>query len=142
LVTYLSGHTQKMIGLPLGVTRLKDVLDEKYFTTLEGGLLESLGQLLKNGTKLYVYPALERESGKVTTAENMEVPAHLRHLYAHLLENHFVESLGDFKPELLKIYPKDVLDKIQGGDPVWETQVPPPIAETIKRDRLFGYREA
>jgi hypothetical protein len=84
---------------------------------------------------------LERENGRLTTAENMEVPAHLRHLYAHLLENHFVESIQDYKPELLTIYPKDVLAKIQGGDPVWEKQVPTPIAETIKRDRLFGYRE-
>ena len=141
LVTYLSRHTQKMIGLPLGITRLRDVLDEKFYNTLEGGLLESLGQLFKNGAKLYVYPALDRDTGTITTAESLQVAPHLRHLYAHLLENHCVESIRDFKPDLLTIYPKDVLDKIQGGDPAWEKLVPPPIVEAIKRKRLFGYRE-
>jgi hypothetical protein len=139
LVSYLSRYTQKTVGLPLGVNRLRDVLDEKYFTTLEGGLMESLGQLFKNGAKLYVYPMLERETGTITTAETLQVPPHLRHLYAHLLENHFVESIRDFKPALLGVYPKEVLAKIQAGDPAWETQVPPPIVETIKRKRLFGH---
>lgn len=30
LVQYLSRHTQKMIGLPLGLARLRDILDEKF----------------------------------------------------------------------------------------------------------------
>ena len=141
LVTYLSRHTQKMIVLPLGIARLRDVLDEKFYTTLEGGLMESLGQLFKNGAKLYVYPARERGTGAITTAENLQVAPQVRHLYAHLLENHFVESIRDFKPELLTIYPKDVLDQIQGGDPAWEKLVPPPIVEVIKAKRLFGWRE-
>jgi hypothetical protein len=140
LVTYLSRHTQKMIGLPLGIMRLRDVLDERFYTTLEGGLMESLGQLFKNGAKLYVYPALERDTGKVTTAETLGVAPHLRHLYSHLLENHFVESIRNFKPELLAIYPKDVLDRIRRGDPAWEQQVPPPIVEVIKGKKLFGCR--
>ena len=64
----MSRHTQKMIVLPLGIARLRDVLDEKFYTTLEGGLMESLGQLFKNGAKLYVYPARERGTGAITTA--------------------------------------------------------------------------
>ena len=69
------------------------------------------------------------------------MPPQLRHLYAHLLENRFVESIRDFKPELLPVYPRDVLEKIQGGDPAWEKLVPPQIADVVKRDRLFGYRQ-
>ena len=33
---------------------------------------------------------------------------------------------------------RDVLAKIQSGDASWEQQVPPVIAEIIKRDRLFA----
>ncbi|HEY9509534.1 MAG TPA: TonB-dependent receptor, partial [Verrucomicrobiae bacterium] len=44
LVTYLSRYTQKPIGLPLGLVRLRDVLDEKFYTDTPGGLLESVGQ--------------------------------------------------------------------------------------------------
>ena len=73
LVTYLSRHTQKPIGLPIGLVRLRDVMDEKFYTDLPGGLMESLGQLFKNGAKLYVYPSLDKKTGKLTTVENLEV---------------------------------------------------------------------
>jgi hypothetical protein len=72
LVTYLSRHTQKPIGLPIGLVRLRDVMDEKFYTDLPGGLMESLGQLFKNGAKLYVYPSLDKKTGKLTTVENLD----------------------------------------------------------------------
>jgi len=34
-----------------------------------------------------------------------------------------------------------VLARIQTYDPTWETMVPAPIVEIIKRDKLFGFRE-
>jgi len=141
LVAYLSRHTQKTIGLPLGLVRWRDVLDEKFYTTLEGGLMESLGQLFKNGAKLYVYPSLDRQTGKLTTVENLEVPAHLKHLYAHLVENRFVENIRNYNPDCLAIYSGDVLNQIQTGDAAWEKSVPPPIVEVIKTKKLFGWRE-
>ncbi|HLP76611.1 MAG TPA: TonB-dependent receptor [Candidatus Paceibacterota bacterium] len=140
VVTYLSRYTQKPIGLPLGLVRLRDILDEKFYTGLPGGLLESLGQLFRHGVKLYVYPSLDR-NGKVTTAENMEVAPHLRHLYRHLVENRLVESIRDFHPEYLSIYPAEVLKRIQSGDVAWEQQVPKPLVNVIKAKRLFGWRE-
>ncbi len=141
LVMYLSKYTQKNIGLPLGLVRLRDVMDESFYTDLEGGLMESLGQLFKNDAKLYVYPSLDRKTGKLTTVETLEVPPHLRHLYAHLVENGFVENIRNYNPEYLKIYSGDVLDKIKAGDVSWEKMVPPPIAQVIKAKRLFGWSE-
>jgi len=49
LVAYLSRYTQKPIGLPLGAVRLRDVFDEKFYTDVPGGLLESLGQMFRRG---------------------------------------------------------------------------------------------
>jgi hypothetical protein len=43
---------------------------------------------------------------------------------------------------LLPIRSRDVLSKIQTGDPAWEELVPPQIVESIKRNALFGYRES
>ena len=140
LVGYLSRYTGKMVGLPLGVTRLHDVLDEKFYTDLPGGLLESLGMLFKNAEKLYVYPALDRRTGRVITMENLEVPPNLRHLYAHLVENGCIAGIRDFNADYLAIYPRDVLNQIQSGDAAWERLVPLPIVEVIKGKRLFGYR--
>jgi hypothetical protein len=141
LVMYLSKYTQKTIGLPLGLVRLRDVMDENFYTDLEGGLMESLGQLFKNDAKLYVYPSLDRKTGKLTTVENMEVAPHLRHLYAHLVENRFVENIHNYNPDYLKIYSGDVLAKIKAGDAAWEKLVPAPIAQVIRAKRLFGWSE-
>jgi len=49
--------------------------------------MESLGQSFKNGAKLYVYPSLDKKTGKLTTIENLEVAPNLRQLYALLVEN-------------------------------------------------------
>ena len=141
LVAYLSRYTQKNIGIALGVPSLKEIFDEKFYTDLEGGLLESLGRLFKSSVKLYVYPWRDPVTGKVTTAENMNVARHLQHLYTYLIENHYVESIQKHNVEYLPIFSRDVLARIQTYDSSWETMVPQPIVEIIKRDKLFGFRE-
>jgi hypothetical protein len=139
LVGYLSRHTQRPIGLPIGLVRLRDVFDEKFYTDLPGGLMESLGQLFKNGAKLYVYPSLDKKTGKLFTVENMDVAPHLRHLYAHLLENKFIEDIGNYSPDALKIYSGDVLAKIHAGDETLTQVIPPQIFQVIKDKKLFGW---
>jgi len=141
LVTYLSHHTQKPIGLPIGLVRLRDVLDEKFYTDLPGGLMESLGQLFKNGAKLYVYPSRDKKTGKLTTVENLEVAPHLRHLYAHLVENQFIVDIKNYNADALKIYSGEVLAKIHSGDEALSRLIPPAIFEVIKAKRLFGWRQ-
>ncbi|MGC3958700.1 MAG: TonB-dependent receptor [Verrucomicrobiota bacterium] len=138
LVQFLSRHTSKMIGLPLGLVRLRDVLDEKNYTDLGGGLMESLGQLFRAGVKLYVYPWLNRETGQVITLENFQPAEPIKHLYAHLLANGFIEPIRKFNPDYLAVSSGGVMEKLQQGDVAWETQVPAPIAEVIKTKKLFG----
>lgn len=138
LVKFLSRQTSKMIGLPLGLVRLKDILDEKNYADLGGGLLESLGQLFHSGVKLYVYPWLNRETGAIITLDNFQPAPQITHLYAHLRANGFIEPIRDFNPEFLAIGSGLVLEKLQRGDDSWATQVPIPIAEIIKSKKLFG----
>jgi hypothetical protein len=141
LVAYLSRYTHKNIGIALGVPSLKEIFDEKFYTDLEGGLLEALGRLFKSTVKLYVYPWRDPVTGKISTAENLVVSPNLRHLYAYLIENRFVVSIQKHNVEYLPIFSRDVLARIQTYDPSWETMVPPPIVEIIKREGLFGFRE-
>ena len=138
LVHYLSRHTTKSIGLPLGLSRLKDVLDEKNYTDLGGGLMESLGQLFRTGVKLYVYPWLSRETGKVMTLDTFQPAPNISHLYAHLVTNGFIEQINNYNPDYLSVSSSGVIDKLQSGDATWEKQVPAPIAEAIKSKKLFG----
>ena len=139
LVSYLSRQTQKPIGLPIGLVRLRDVLDEKFYTDLPGGLMESLGQLFKNGAKLYVYPSLDKKTGKLFTVENLDIAPHLRHLYAHLVENKFIVDITNYNERALKIYSGEVLAKIHAGDEALSQLIPPQIFEVIKSKNLFGW---
>jgi hypothetical protein len=142
LSAYLSRYTDRTIGLALGASYLKEIFDESFYNESEGGLLGGLGQLFKDHARLYIYPHLDLATGRRVTAENFAVPAHLKHLYMHLLENKCIQDLRNFDPALLPIRRTDVLAKIQSGDSAWEQMVPAPIVEIIKRERLFGFQEA
>jgi hypothetical protein len=117
---------------------MHEILEEKFYTDLEGGILEGLGRLFKNGVKLYVYPRLMPD-GEIVTADNFHVAPNLTNLYAHLLQNGFIEGLRDFHPEYLPIRSADVLALVKNGDPKWETMVPPEVIEIIKDRKLFGW---
>ena len=59
LAGYLFRYTNRAIGLVMGVPSLIEILNEKYYTNLEGGILEALGRMFKGGLKLYVYPMFD-----------------------------------------------------------------------------------
>ena len=141
LAAYLFRHTKQMIGLVMGMPSLREVFNEKYYSDLEGGILESLGRLFKNDLKLFVYPLLEPKTGALITAGNLRVEPHLRHLYAYLLENRFIDGLRDIDHGHLSILSRDVLGKIRAGDPAWEQAVPAEVAAIIKLRGLFNYRQ-
>lgn len=141
LAKYLFRYTQNMIGIAIGIPTLREIFNEEYYENLGGGILESFGRLFKNDLKLYVYPLRDANTGALITAGNFRVEPHLRHLYAYLAENHFIQGLRDFDENCLPIFPKDVLEKIQASDNRWEKMVPQSVAKIIKERRLFGYTE-
>ncbi|HWN94015.1 MAG TPA: TonB-dependent receptor, partial [Methylomirabilota bacterium] len=142
LAGYLFRYTKKNIGIVMGVPSLLEIFDEKYYADLEGGVLESFGRLFKNDLKLYVYPLRDAATGSIITARNLRVAPHLEHLYAYLLENNYIQSICDYRPEYLRILSRDVLSKIKTGDASWEQQVPPQVAKIIKERALLGYKTA
>ena len=140
LAAYLARHTKKRIGITMGAASLRELFDEKWYTHLEGGILESFGRLFKNELKLYIYPLLDPATGDLTAVQNLEVAPHLRTLYEYLVERGCIEQLSHFNDTYLPIFSRDVLQKIRDSDPAWEDMVPPEVAEVIKRRSFFGYR--
>jgi hypothetical protein len=140
LAGYLSRYTNKPIALVMGLPSLHEIFDEKYYLNLEGGILEALGRMFKGGLKLFVYPVEDEKTGELITAEHLEVAPNLRHLYRYLVENGFIREIESFHREYLKIFPADVLRKMQSGDPAWEGMVPPEVGRMIKARGFFGYR--
>jgi hypothetical protein len=140
LASYLYRYTNRPLGLAMGAGALKEIFDESFYNDNEGGLLGGLGQLFKNPTHLYVYPHLDLATGELLTAESYSPPPHLRHLYAHCVQNRSIQPVRNYTQQLLPIRRLDVLDRIHSGDQTWESMVPAQIVEVIKRNRLFGYQ--
>ncbi len=140
LAAYLSRYTNEMIALVMGVPSLHEIFDEKYYLNLEGGILEALGRMFKSGLKLFVYPMEDEKTGELITARQLEVAPNLHHLYQYLIDNCFIQEITDYHREYLKIFPPDVLGKIQRGDQSWEEMVPPEVSRIIKEREFFGYR--
>jgi hypothetical protein len=158
LTSYFRRYTKEMIGVAVGINNLLEIFNEKYYENLEGGILESFGRLFRNAVKLYVYPmsgeAYDRyiiESKRTATpaqsaapnilitAKNARVVDHLASLYAHLLENHFIDNIVGFDANILGIFSRDALKKIRANDLLWESMVPRTVANAIKRRGLFGH---
>ncbi|ACB77152.1 hypothetical protein [Opitutus terrae] len=158
LTSYFRRYTKEMIGVTLGVDNLLEIFNEKYYEHLEGGILESFGRMFRHAVKLYIYPMRQDTYARfvrgeapapstprdgsggqlLITAKNVHVADHLSNLYAHLLENHYLECVIGFDRELLGIHGRDVLRRIREGDTTWETMVPPLVARTIRQQGLFG----
>jgi hypothetical protein len=163
LTSYFRRYTKEMIGVVMGINNLLEIFNEKYYEHLEGGILESFGRMFRHAVKLYIYPMRQEAYDRylstgvtaapgshvghafaanvLITAKNVHVADHLRNLYDHLLENHYIDTIVGFDRDVLGIFSRDVLNRIKESDPSWEQMVPASVATAIKKRKLFGYTE-
>jgi hypothetical protein len=142
LAAYLSRQTKERIGIVMGAASLIELFDEKYYTMLPGGILESFGRLFKNDLKLFVYPLRPHQTDQLKTVENLEVPAQLRPLYDYLANRGSFVQLDNYNPDFLPIFSREVLKRIAIGDATWEQMVPGEVAALIKKRGFFGYQQS
>ena len=126
LVEDFSRYTQKKVGIALGVPALLDILDDTHYEGLRGGTLEAVGRLFADNVRMYVYPRRDHDTQQLITAETVQVPSRVRHLYQHLLENRYIVPIVGANPACRGIDSDQVLRQIQAGDAGWFSQVPPP----------------
>jgi hypothetical protein len=138
VTTYLRRYTPERVGMVTGIPTLAQILDERHYADLAGGLLEALGRLLAGSVKVYVYPWRNTTTGELVSAGSFAVPPRLGHLFAYLRENGFIEALDAPADAELSVMPRQVLAMIQAGDPAWERFVPREVVGVIKEKRLFG----
>lgn len=138
LAAYLAWRTKERIGIVMGVPSLVDLFDEKYYTQLPGGVLESFGRLFKNDLKLYVYPYQQKPGAPVQTVNTLEVKPELKPLYDYLGKRGSFVHLDNYNSDYSSIFSRDVLKRIAHGDSTWETMVPAQVAELIRKRGFFG----
>jgi hypothetical protein len=136
---HLARYSPSEIALPIGVGNLLEVLKEERYAELPGGLLEACALLFGARVRLYVYPSLERKTGRRLELEGLEPPAPVATLFRYLLEKRYIESIEGMPDERLRLRSDDVLAMLRRDEPGWDSFVPPEVAEAIRREVLFGY---
>ncbi len=134
---YLSAYTDKPIGLAVGLPRVRQYVQEQFYTELPGGVLEGVGRLYKRSVKSYIYPALDPKTGHIETFDEMAMPAPWEHLHRLLRDLGRAQSIPSSNDAWLSIESEQVLALIQKDDRRWESMVPKKVAEIIKRKALF-----
>lgn len=138
LVEYFSRYTKMRLGLAMGVNNLVDIFDEKYYRHLSGGILEAFGKLFFKDLKVYLYPMRNEKTGEFTTSENIKVHPRMKELYKFFKYNGKVIDVENVNPNVLDIFSREVLRKIEADEPGWEEMLPTGVAELIKKQHLFG----
>src|SRR6202046_2784867 len=139
LAAYIAERTSERIGIVMGIPSLIDLFDEKNHARLPGGILESFGRLFKNELELYAYPLQAGSGDELKTVNDIQVGSELQPLYDYLWGRGSFVHLGNYNPEYLPIFSRDVLRRIAACDDSWETMVPVEVAELIKKRSFFGY---
>ena len=152
LSAYFRQYTQEPIVLATSAENLVTIFDRRYYTHLEGGILEALGRMFKANIQLYIYPSFPTQpssgesfladvpqdpGAKILGAENLKVEDELKHLYRHLLDNRFIRPITNYRTEHLGINSKVLLRTIEQGHAEWKKEVPAKAAALIEKKQLF-----
>ena len=137
---YFRQFTKLQIGIVVGISNIRQIFDESSYRGVEGGILEGFGKLFPDNTRLLVYPEID-SAGEYVDYQNIVLPANLRFLYQHLLENNFIFGIECSDQDLFKIFSRNVLKQLPHGRGDWEKDLPPGVAEEIIANGYFGYRD-
>jgi hypothetical protein len=142
MVDYLANIAKgKKMGVILGVYNLHTIFDERFYDNLPGGLLEAFGRGFGHNVKLFVYPAINVDTGEMYYLENVKIPEHLKGLLTYMKDNNKIDSIKEYDQSQLHIMSDDVLSKIRNSATMWEDDVPEVVVKAIKFYELFGYSQ-
>ncbi len=138
LKRFLRRYNSHFLALVVGASSLEKLFEEEYYNDLEGGLLEGLGKLLEQKTKLYVYP--HKTAQLCMTTKSFFPAPHLRHIYSYFTENKQIVDISGCDETAEYIHSQDVMNLLEKGDSRWEECVPAKVRDLIKSKKLFGLK--
>ena len=141
LVAYLSQFKIINLRIVIGMHTFLNVIDQKYYSHLKGGIIEAFGRLFIDNMKMYVYPSINEDTGELITLKNVQVEDTIKFLFMHLVANKKIIDIKNVKKEFIATYPHIVLNMIKNAEKGWEQMVPNYIADAIKTKKLFGYKD-
>lgn len=138
LKRFIRRYNPHFMALVVGASHLNKLFTEEHYSNLQGGLLEGLGKLLEQKTTLYIYP--HKTPNLCLTAKSFFPAPHLRHIWAHFIENKQIVDISGCDETGDYLHSIDVMKMIESGDAKWEQLVPPGVRDLIKSHKLFGLK--
>ena len=142
LAQYITQRTKGCVGFVIGVPLLSKMLEEQFYSDLPGGILEAMGRLFLPGVRLLVQPGYDPVNGAFVTGHSLVVPEPIREIYEYLVRTGRIVDLSGEDKDLPSCSSSEILRNIRSGKKGWEKNVPSPVANLIRRRRLFSYRAA
>ncbi len=147
LVSYFSQFALKNLRIVIGVPAFMNIINDKYYSDLRGGILEAFGQIFVENMKVYIYPTIPSVSidtreavGELLTSKDILLSKEQQGLYQYLVTNRKIIDITNVKKEWLYISSANVLRMIREAEPGWEKMVPNYIEKEIREKGLFGYK--
>ena len=122
LKEFLRQVSDKPLGIVIGASHLDRLFDEKFYSDLKGGILEGMGKLVDDKTRLYIYP--HKTDMLCLQVRSFRPKPAMKNLYAHLLENKFLQDIAGCDEIQEFVHSDDIINLVKKKDNRWKKLVP------------------
>lgn len=133
LKEHLRSMSEKPLGIVIGATHLEKLFDEKFYFDLPGGILEGMGKLVDEKTRLYIYPH-KTEMMCLQVKSFFPKPA-MKNLYSHFVDNKFIQDIAGCDEIQEFVHSDDILKLVKKKDNRWKKLVPESV-QSIYMDQV------
>jgi hypothetical protein len=122
LKEHLRLMSDKPMGIVIGATHLEKLFDEKFYFDLQGGILEGMGKLVDDKTRLYIYP--HKTDLMCLQVRSFRPKPTIKNIYTHLTENKFIQDIAGCDEIQEFVHSDDIVNLVKKKDNRWKKLVP------------------
>lgn len=131
LKEFLRLATNQPVAIVIGAIHLDKLFDQKFYFDLQGGLLEGMGKLLDQNTRLYIYPHKTKDICLLT--KSFFPKKEISFIYKHFTENQFVQDIAGCDEIQEFTHSDDIIRMIQNKKQEWKKYVPTQIHSLVQK---------
>ncbi|MPN09677.1 hypothetical protein SDC9_156968 [bioreactor metagenome] len=141
LVNYFGQFKLIKLRIVVGLPTFIKILDPSNYTDLRGGLLEAVGALFQNNVKVYLYPAINSESGEIVYPDDHLFSPETRLLWKYLNSTGSILIIKSLSTNETGITSEFISRLIASGDERLSQYLPEPVYRHIRENGLFGFKK-
>lgn len=82
----------------------------------------------------------DQKTGEIINSNNLKLHPRMKDFYKFFKYNNKIVDIFDFDESHLSIFSREILTKIKNKKEGWENELPNGIAEMIRNENMFGYK--